>query len=307
LQVCKLIKIGNKRLFILACFVLFGESLLVSQSVEMPKMPEMPDITVDIEMPEITNPTIGNGFYYPTVPSIKTRSDEKTKKITDDTTTTTQVLTDATTGEDLIKAFLNSSSTLTANDISTLYDSGLFSSLSGLTGTSTASVSNSSTNLLLQQVLASLEELKAEQKKTSAADQKSLEQQQQDNETFKRREPSILRFSINGYSMNDSLTKVFFSEPEPDGSFLLTADRRYFTNQKTRTETFYVLFKAERNQGAATTYTVEPSVVQDSKNENSYIYKFCHLKNLSAEKTGNLVVLKQNGELNVDLLLDIDY
>ena len=48
-------------------------------------------------------------------------------------------------------------------------------------------------------------------------------------------------------------------------------------------------------------------IVQDSKNENSYIYKLSNVKNLTAEKTGNLVVMHFSSDpLNADLLLDID-
>ena len=128
-----------------------------------------------------------------------------------------------------------------------------------------------------------------------------------DSENFKKREPSILRFKINGYNIADSLTKVFFSDTEPDGSFLLTGDRRYFVNQQVRTETFYMLFKTIGSNGSTLTYRVQPTLVQDHKNENSYVYKLSGVKNLTAEKTGNLVVIHYSGDsVNADLLLDID-
>ena len=103
------------------------------------------------------------------------------------------------------------------------------------------------------------------------------------------------------------MTKVFFSETEADGSFLLTADRRYFINQQARTETFYMLFKTVSSNGSSLTYKVQPSIVQDFKNENSYVYRLSNMKNLTAEKTGNLVVMHFTGDtISADLLLDID-
>ena len=204
--------------------------------------------------------------------------------------------------------FLNSGA-LTANDISSLYDSGLFSNLSSLgsTGNLANYSTSTSTNVLLQQVLNSLNDLKQQQQSASAKERNELNAVKTDAENFKKREPSILRFKINGYNIADSLTKVFFSETEPDGSFLLSADRRYFVNQQTRTETFYMLFKTVSSKGSSITYKVQPSIVQDSKNENSYIYRLSNVKNLTAEKTGNLVVLHFSSDpLNADLLLDID-
>ena len=117
----------------------------------------------------------------------------------------------------------------------------------------------------------------------------------------------MLRFKVNGYNILDSLTEVFFSETEPDGTFLLTGDRKYFTNQQVHTETFYMLFKTVNSNGSSITYKVQPSIVQDSKNENSYVYKLSNIKNLTAEKTGNLVVMHFTGDsLSADILLDID-
>ena len=72
-------------------------------------------------------------------------------------------------------------------------------------------------------------------------------------------------------------------------------------------ETFYMLFKTVSSNGSTLTYKVQPSIVQDYKNDNSYVYKLSNVKNLTAEKTGNLVVLHYTSDsLNADLLLDID-
>lgn len=264
----------------------------MAQTVEMPSMPPMPSM-----------PKIGDGYYHPDMPTLKVPGKPANPKAPETTETTTQVLSDATvTDSDDLLTSLFGSSNLTAKDISALYDSGMFGSLTGLSGSTV-----STQDLMLQQILTSLNELKNQQKNSSVEQKEAYEDQIRDSKTFKKRDPSILRFKINGYNINDSLTTVFFSETEPDGTFLLTADRKYFTSQKVRTETMYLLFRTINNNGYSTTYEVLPSIVQDSKNENSFIYKMCQQKKLIAEKTGNLVVIHYtNNDFNMDLLLDID-
>ena len=286
---------------------------------EMPKMPSMPSLSTSMQMPEINMPSApvapgngshGNGNFY--VPSFqnqnKNQAEAKNTESTEKTESVTAEKADTKTQMfNSIKKDL-----LTAGDISKLYDSGLFGNISSLTGgTNLSAAANGaggdSSLVLLQQILKELEELKAAQKNISPEQKLELAKHQSDAQVFKNREPKILRFKINGYNINDSVTKVFFSDTEADGTFMLTADRTYYINRQTRTETFYILFKAIRSNGSAITYDVRPSLVQDSENKNSFVYRFAGMKDLRAEKTGNLVALhSSNGDLNVDLLLDID-
>lgn len=281
------------------CAALFAESM------EMPEMPKMPEISTSAE---VTMPSLNGTFYKPSVPKpVQPPKSPDEKAAGENTPANETILTDATTTDDIFATLLNNSSTLTARDISTLYDSGLFTDVSSL-GTSalTGYSQDATTNLLLQQILTNLNEMKAEQKNVTVAEQEVLSTTQADRQTFKKREPNILRFKINGYDIKDSLTTVFFSEPEADGTFLLTADRKYYADHKNRSETFYILFKAVKNSGSYVSYQVQPSIVQDYKNENSFIYRFAGLKGLTAEKTGNMVVLHCSDGLNVDLLVNID-
>ncbi len=282
-----------------ALLSLFGMAFaqVSTPAIDIPEMPEMPSM-----------PTVGGGFYKPSFParpnSSKPSDTSDAAKEKPET-----VLTESLTPESAINAALTKGTTLTAYDISSLYDSGLFSNISSLDSAGSLSnyTTSTSTNVLLQQVLNSLNELKREQQNASAREKNELNAVKTDAEHFKQREPSILRFKINGYNISDSLTKVFFSDTEPDGSFLLTADRRYFVNQQARTETFYMLFKTLSSSGSSLTYKVQPSIVQDFKTDNSYVYRLANVKNLTAEKTGNLVVMHFTGDsLSVDLLLDID-
>lgn len=280
-----------------------GNACLFGQSIEMPAMPEAP------AMPSMPSVSGSGSFYTPTFPSSSGTSKSASAKTDSSTKSSETVLSDGTTTSDVLSSLLGvNTSTLTASDISSLYDSGLFSRLSGLDSTSSLSSYSTSatTNVLLQQVLNSLNDLKSKQNNASAAEKQVLENTQTDSETFKQREPTILRFKINGYNIADSLTKVFFSEPEADGSFLLTADRKYYSNQKLMTETFYMLFKTVSSTGSSVFYKVQPAIVQDNKNENSFVYKLMNKHNLTAEKTGNLVVMHVNDDLTADMLLDID-
>ncbi len=302
MQVCKSKKIKSLAaaglVSLLLCSGLYAQS--ASTTSQMPEMPEMPSM-----------PTIGGGFYTPSFP-VRPGNQKNTKSSDNSKEKSESVLTEAITPESVINAALTKGNTLTASDISSLYDSGLFTNISSLSGAGVANglsnyTTSTSTNVLLQEVLNSLNDLKKQQQSASPKEKNELNAVKADSENFKQREPSILRFKINGYNISDSLTKVFFSETEADGSFLLTGDRRYFVNQQLRTETFYMLFKTVSSNGSSLTYKVQPSIVQDFKNENSFVYRLANVKNLTAEKTGNLVVMHFSSDsVNADLLLDID-
>lgn len=296
MQICK-------KNFSLVLLTVIFSSFIFGQSIEMPSMPEMP------EMPSIS---FDGSFYTPSVPTSMMGANQKNqKKKTDDKT----VIKNSDDNDILYKALTKDDSTLTASDISTLYDSGLFTDLASLAGGVTGSiggvagnyVEKTSTNMILQQILKELNELKQEQKKATPEEKNELSNVQKDSANFKQRNPSVLRFRINDYDIKDSLVEVFLSEPEGDGTFLLTGDRRYVANGKSRTETFYLLFKAEKDGGSVINYKVIPTIVQDYENKNSFVYKLAQKNDLKADKTGNLVVLRYNSKgLNIDLLLDID-
>lgn len=116
----------------------------------------------------------------------------------------------------------------------------------------------------------------------------------------------ILRFVVNGYDMKSSCRTVYFSERGADGTFLMTADRRYMSDNISRTETFYLLFKSKGTTDNGIEYDVIPSVIQDYENQYSFLYQLAQKQNLSAAKTGNLVTLRvTEPNWNMDLLLDI--
>lgn len=282
-------------LYFVFCTFVFGQAVQTMPEIEMPEMPSMPQI--------------GGGYYKPSFPRRVTGNQKNKAAADNDADKKEAVLSEAMNPNAILSTVLAGNNALTANDISSLYDSGLFTSLSSLDNSAKLSNYNTttSTNVLLQQVLNSLNDLKKQQQNASAKEKNALNATKTDSENFKQREPAILRFKINGFNIADSLTDVFFSETETDGTFLLTGDRKYFVDQQVRTETFYMLFKPVASNGSTVTYKVQPSIVQDHKNESSYIYRLASVKNLTAEKTGNLVVMHfADDSLNADLLLDID-
>ena len=321
MQVCK--KLTLVPVFALALSVfLWGQSetsttekkLIMPQfpSVTAPKTPAAPS------MPSVSNnsSTSLNNFYVPgfqnsastngstgsgSANSGGTTAGSESASLTTDALNAGSSLTSdssKTLAESLAKNRL-----LTAGDISSLYDSGLFGSVSSISNAS----DSKTTEILLQKILTSLEELKTTQEGASPDKKQELSNYQHDSKLFKSREPKILRFKINGYNIADSISTSFFSEAEADGSFLFTGDRTYYVSGRERNETFYILFKAIRSNGSAVTFEVTPSLVQDFENPNSFVYRFCQKKDLRAEKTGNLVSLHfSEADLNVDLLLDID-
>ncbi len=283
---------------------------------DMPRRPSMPSVSASVSTPSLTMPSVpvspgGSGSFY--IPSFQSSAASEKSSMTGNAAKTENK---ASVQKPEVEAKTNLASALknellTAGDISTLYDSGLFGNLSSLAGAkniSAASASGDAATLsILEKILASLEELKESQKTLSPEQKLELANYQLDAQTFKKREPKILRFKINGYNINDSVTKAFFSDSESDGTFMLTGDRTYYVNNQARSETFYILFKAISSNGSAVIYDVRPSLVQDYENQNSFIYRFAAMKELRAEKTGNLVALHSSkGSMNVDLLLDID-
>ena len=118
----------------------------------------------------------------------------------------------------------------------------------------------------------------------------------------------ILRFVAGNYNILPSCTAVFISQPETDGSFLLTGDRKYRSANsaagKIYGETFYFLFKA----AGGGTFNAAFSLSQQPENPDSPLYVLTRASFLQAVRTGNLVTMRVLAEnVQTDLLLDIDF
>ncbi len=310
MQICKTSRFRHSLKTVAIFFIasIFSSAVFSQNKVDMPPMPAMP------EMPGISFPEYGDSFYHPSVPGKQKPADKKKPDNEAPATEELEKSTQKKTSDALLKSLVNGNvDTLTASDISSMYDLGMFGDLSSIMGYGDSNYNSSSltsmntTNVLLQQVLTELEEMKETQKKETESEQLPQSKSQPNNISISKREPSILRFRINGYNIADSLSTVFFSEPDADGSFLLTADRKYNANQQFLTETVYFLFRTMKGNGTTITYEVIPSLVQNRTNSNSFVYKLCQQQNITAEKTGNLIVLHYSSDnLNAEMLLDLD-
>ena len=161
---------------------------------------------------------------------------------------------------------------------------------------------NTSTDSLLTNILQQLGEIKQLSADKTARKNDNAEKSADRTDTS---QPAILRFVVNGYDILSTCRSTYFSNQENDGTFLLTGDRKYTSDGKTRNETFYLLFKTTGSTGYSTQYTVEPAVVQDYTNTYSFVYQLAHMQNLSAVKTGNLLTMRLNKPAYaMDLLID---
>lgn len=303
MQICK-------RFLLMAIFLVPAASVFAQQS-----MPSMPVISSSDgpAMPRITAPTMGKKFYTPG--NVNTNISNKIIHNQETNSSETVAATsNSTANEAKLKQILGdvASSRLTASDVAGLGNDGLFAGIYGLLGedknlyTTAAGASNN--DVLLQTIMTQLDELKKETKRTGEIVSKktNLPVTQATSSQPHEFEPQILRFYVNGYNILDTMRTVYFSKKENDGSFLLTGDRRYTSDNKNREETFYMLFKADGNCGTSAGYFVEPQVIQDYKNEYSFLYQLALKPELKAEKTGNLVSVKYvSADWNMDLLLDI--
>lgn len=205
-----------------------------------------------------------------------------------------------------------SGTSLTASDLSTLDGMGALGSVSSLLAGSGTSAYTKNASLLgttqdsamLQQILTQLTDLK---KQIASSQQNSSSSANTVSYTSRTTaEPRILRFLVNGYDVLATCRSVYFSKKENDGTFLLTGDRKYASDGKTRSETFYLFFHATGSRSGTTSYTVTPAVSQDYQNDYSFLYQLTKKTPLTAERTGNLVTMRVNqSDWNLDLLLDV--
>jgi hypothetical protein len=122
-----------------------------------------------------------------------------------------------------------------------------------------------------------------------------------------KRNSYLLRFIVNGYDIRKTCRIVYISKIEKDGTFILTGDRRYQSDNATRTETFYLLFRAKGVENGQKIYSVAAAVTQDYLNEYSFLYQLAQRKDLTATQTGNLVILRTTDpSWKLDLLLDLE-
>lgn len=247
------------------------------------------------EMPVISSPTIGSGFYFPsktTRPAFSEKPADQKKK-----TQTASTETKKSADENQIKKELMTS--LTAGDLSTLDSLGLIKNLGTANGLGNlySSKTTDETKEILNNVLKQLEEIKTNTNPPVQTSRSTIAAQDSSSK--------ILRFNVNNYDVLRTCAKIYISDVQRDGTFLVTGDRRYTLEGKYRTETFHMLFKTSQDAGG-TNYTTATSVTQDYLNEYSILYQLAQRSNLNAVRTGNLVTMRSTDDnLKLELLIDL--
>ena len=269
----------------------------MSLFAESPSMPSMPS------MPTISSPSVNKSGTQKNNSSTKT---EKTQSAKTSSNITAQSLLQMSSTNSL-SSITDLASVLSgvSSENATEDDLKKISELFGtpLSSLSTSSTSSSSSNILLSQILQKLEELQNQIDKMNEVPNSTNEQtkisteENIDNSINKK----ILRFRINNYELTKSFTTLFFSEPEADGSFLLTGDRTYNLYGKQMTETFYMLFKNENGNN----FEVAVALNQNDENPNSFLYKLAKDSPYKSQRTGNLFFINSNkNDLKVDILIE---
>ena len=280
----------------------------------MPTMPSMPTIS----SPSVkTKPTVQNNKQ-----TSNTKSNESVNSQNQNPSVSAASLLQMSSSNPLgsitdLNSILSNLSTekTTEADLSSL--STLSSTL--LNSSSLTSTNNPvATNTILTQILQRLEQLQAQVDKINSQPQQVSEKklqnknevqtnttQQQISENKitdeKNNQNKILRFKINNYDLTKSFTTLFFSEPEKDGSFLLTGDRVYNLYGKQMSETFYMLFKNENGNN----FEVAVALNQNDENQNSFLYKFAKDSPYKSQRTGNLFFINSNkNDLKIDILIE---
>lgn len=266
-------------------------------------------------MPSISAPALGNGFYVPGSDgfysghkNVPAGTNSKTAASTETTAANPAATATNTDSTDALSLLTNSagtiSSMLTAGDLSSLDSMGVLPSVGGLLNSTNK---NASDTVMLRQILNELNELKQQVNAVSTARGTTPATTAAVTDTKQTERSKLLRFVINGTDILGSLRSVYFSHPESDGTFLLTADRVYLNSSKTNTETFHLLFRATGTKNTGTVFTVSPAITQALDDKNSPVFKLAQINNLTASRTGNLVTLRnQQDGLKVDVLIALE-
>ncbi len=280
-------------------------------------------------MPSVSSPTIGSGFYRPgtSIGSTYTgqSAEGSNEEASADSSDAQSAQENSSGGEVLL--------TLTASDIQHLSSSGLLDQLEALLGadgsspvtgaelSSMYSSSSNRTNRRLQQVLSQIEELKKtlDQEEALAAETEGEEAEPKlsvqtmpvlkvaaTNSSLGTKQSHLIRFTVNGYDILKTCRTVYISDVQNDGTFLVTGDRKYLSDGKTRSETFHMLFTTTGAPGGLQNYTAAAAVTQDYLNEYSFLYQLAQRDNLQASRTGNLVTMRTTDpDWKLELLIDL--
>ena len=286
----------------------------------------MPAFSQSVTAPAIStiqSPTLGSGFYTPnssTNPAYRGPNSpyaSKQNSSSQEKQNTTLSESAENNSSDETTDFL---STLTASDIALLSQKGLLDQLGTLLGTDSTNLTSgtSISNLYsakssdastekLTQLIKQIEELKRQQ---ALADVVPVTPNPKEEArvvaVLKKTPPHLLRFSVNGYDILKTCRTVYISDVQDDGTFLVTGDRKYLSDGKTRSETFHILFTLSNTNKGASSYSAATAVTQDEFNQYSFMYELSQRANMNATRTGNLVSMRTDDpQWKLELLIDL--
>lgn len=259
-------------------------------------------------MPTVSSPEIGNGFYSPgsvLKPEYSKNTSQSNSSQSEKAKSENKNAESSNAKNEVQKKIL---SALTAKDISLLKEQGFSSDINSMIFSLSSSDNSQETKILLNKILAEIEKIKDESDKENE-NKKTFEVSAASAKEEKLPEKSkarLLRFSVNGYDILRTCRKIYISEVQLDGTFLVTGDRIYSSDGKNRTETFHILFKSSPSESGSSNYKAAANVTQDFLNENSFLYQLSKFENLPAMRVGNFVSMRtEEPNWKLELLIDL--
>ena len=259
-------------------------------------------------MPTVSSPEIGNGFYSPgsvLKPEYSKNTSQSNSSQSEKAKSENKNAESSNAKNEVQKKIL---SALTAKDISLLKEQGFSSDINSMIFSLSSSDNSQETKILLNKILAEIEKIKDESGKENE-NKKNFEVSAASAKEEKLPEKSkarLLRFSVNGYDILRTCRKIYISEVQLDGTFLVTGDRIYSSDGKNRTETFHILFKSSPSESGSSNYKAAANVTQDFLNENSFLYQLSKFENLPAMRVGNFVSMRtEEPNWKLELLIDL--
>ena len=259
-------------------------------------------------MPTVSSPEIGNGFYSPgsvLKPEYSKNTSQSDSSQTEKSKSENKNSESSNAKNEMQKKIL---SALTAKDISLLNEQGFSSDINSMIFSLSSSDNSQETKLLLNKILTEIEKIKDNSnkennnKKTAEVSAAPAKEEKMPEKAKAR----LLRFSVNGYDILRTCRKIYISEVQLDGTFLVTGDRVYSSDGKNRTETFHILFKTSPSENGSLNYKATANVTQDYLNENSFLYQLSKFESLPAMRVGNFVSMRtEDSNWKLELLIDL--
>lgn len=235
-----------KRIFVLTAAALFNAN---AQSTSFSSI-------TSPSMPTVSSPEIGNGFYSPgsvLKPEYSKSTSQSSSSKTGQAKSENKNAESSNEKREMQKKIL---SALSAKDISLLKEQGFSSDINSMIFSLSSSDNSQETKVLLNKILAEIEKIKDEsgkengKKKAPEVSAASAKEEKLPEKAKAR----LLRFSVNGYDILRTCRKIYISEVQLDGTFLITGDRVYSSDRKNRTETFHILFKSSPSESGTLNY-----------------------------------------------------